>query len=203
MKKTNNKTIIIIGASGHGKVLADIAMKNGYSNILFFDDDNTKKQCTGFPVKGKVEAAKNMIEDKIIAIGNPLLRKEIKEKIGKTVSLIHPNAIIGRMVKIGEGTAIMAGVVINSDTRIGSCCIINTSSSIDHDCKIGNYVHISVGAHVAGSCIIGDSTWIGAGATVSNNIEICDNCIIGAGAVVVKNITEPGVYVGIPARRIK
>jgi len=94
----------------------------------------------------------------------------------------------------------MAGTVINPEARIGKGCIVNTSSSIDHDCGIGDYVHIAVGAHICGTVQIGNNTWIGAGATISNNIDVCSDCLIGAGAVVVKNITEPGTYIGVPAR---
>ena len=194
------KKLIIIGAGGHGKVIADIAIKNGYETIVFLDDNEVITECAGFPVVGKTDVAGRMEGDKIIAIGNAKVRERLQRKF-KTVTLIHPDAVISRRVEIGEGTVVMAGVVINSDTIIGKGCIINTGASVDHDCEIGDYVHISVGAHVAGTCTIGDRTWIGAGATVINNVSICSDCMIGAGAVVIKDIEESGTYVGIPARR--
>lgn len=192
--------LIIIGASGHGKVIADIALKNGYQDIVFLDDDMNIKECTGFPVVGKTCEAIDMCGDKIVAIGNAEIRKNISSQIS-TVTLIHPDAVLSRRVEIGEGTAVMAGVVINSDTKIGNGCIINTGASVDHDCEIDDFVHVSVGAHVAGTCQIGEKTWIGAGVTVSNNVNICSGCIIGAGAVVIKDIKEPGTYVGVPVER--
>lgn len=194
------KRLVIIGASGQGKVIADIALKNGYRDILFLDDNEKIKECAGFPVVGKVIEA-NMFEcDKIVAIGNARIREKIQNGINGIVTLIHPTAIISRRVKIGNGSVVMAGAVINSDVKVGKGCIINTCSSVDHDCTIGDYSHISVGAHVAGTVKIGNRTWIGVGATVSNNLNICDDCMIGAGAVVINDIYNAGTYVGVPAR---
>lgn len=192
--------LVIIGASGHGKVIADIAVKCRYKDIVFLDDNENVKECAGFPVIGKVSDAVTMEEDKIVAIGNAEIRKKIQSQLSNLVTLIHPSAVVSRRVKIGEGTVIMAGAVINSDVVIGKGCIINTGASVDHDCKLGDFVHVSVGAHVAGTVTIGKKTWIGAGATVSNNVSICDNCMIGAGAVVVKDLIKSGIYIGVPVR---
>ena len=200
MEGTILKKLVIIGASGHGKVIADIAVQNGYEEILFLDDNESLIECAGFPVVGKTCEAINIDGDKIVAIGNALIRERIQNDLNNTVSLIHPNAVIGRRVEIGKGTVVMAGAVINSDTVIGDGCIINTCSSVDHDCKVGDYVHISIGAHVAGTVEIGERTWIGAGATVSNNVSICSDCMIGAGAVVIKDIDKAGTYFGVPAK---
>ena len=192
------KKLIIIGASGHGKVIADIAIKCGYEDIAFLDDDERIKECAGFPVVGKTCQAKNLDGDKIVAIGNAKIRERIQSGLN-VVTLIHPAAVISRRVAIGKGTVVMAGAVINSDAVIGEGCIINTGASVDHDCNIGAFSHVSVGAHVAGACKIGERTWIGAGATVSNNVNICSDCMIGAGAVVIKDINKMGTYVGVPA----
>ena len=203
MEGTTVKRLVIIGASGHGKVIADIAVKNGYEEIVFLDDDESIKECAGFPVVGKSCEATRMLGDKIVAIGNAKIRERIQSELENVVTLIHPAAVISRRVEISEGSVVMAGVVINSDAVIGKGCIINTGASVDHDCKIEDFAHISVGAHVAGTCCISRRTWIGAGATVSNNVNICGDCMIGAGAVVIKDIDKPGTYVGIPARKIK
>lgn len=197
------KKIVIIGASGHGKVIADIAVRNGYEEIVFLDDNESIKECAGFPVIGKTCEAEKISGDKIVAIGNAEIREKIQRKLNDVVTLIHPDAVISRRVEIGEGSVIMAGSVINSDVIIGKGCIINTGSSVDHDCKIGDFTHISVGAHVAGTCDIGIKTWIGAGATVSNNINIFGHCMVGAGSVVIRNLDKPGTYIGIPAKEKK
>lgn len=200
------KQLIIIGASGHGKVVADIAKKNEYDEILFLDDDESLVSCNGYPLVGKCGNFTDYDCDFVVAIGNSETRKSIMcqlEVAGKTVvTLIHPNAVIGENVHIGIGTVVMAGAVINSAAEVGKGCIINTCSSVDHDCKISDFVHVSVGAHIAGTVSIGTHTWIGAGATVSNNIKICNNCMIGAGAVVVKDIIESGKYKGVPAMKM-
>ena len=198
--------LIIIGASGHGKVIADIALKFGYETIAFLDDDTTATECVGFPVVGRFQDVDEYKDcDFIVAIGDPSIRCYMLESLIEynVISLIHPNAIISRRVNIGRGTVVLAGAVINSDTTIGEGCIISTCASVDHDNRIGDFVHVAVGAHLCGTVVVGDRTWIGAGATISNNINICEDCFVGAGAVVVKDIFEKGTYVGVPARKIK
>ena len=195
--------LIIIGASGHGKVVADIAKHCGYNEIVFLDDNESIKTCGGFPVIGKTDNIPD--GDLFIAVGKTDIRERITRiNPGKHFPvLIHPNAVIADDTEIGSGTVVMAGTVVNPGVIIGQGCIINTSSSIDHDCVIGDYCHISVGVHLSGTVIVGKRTWIGAGAIVSNNIEICSDCLIGAGAVVIRDINEPGTYVGVPAKMSK
>lgn len=199
------KQLLIIGASGHGKAVADIAKLNGYENILFFDDNDNIKECGKYPVIGKSSDVTAYEGDVIVAIGNA----DIREKLHKLYAernkpiLIHPSAVVADTVSISEGTVVMAGAVINADAVIGKGCIVNTCSSVDHDCRIGDFVHVSVGAHVAGTVNVSDRTWIGIGAVVSNNLNICADCKIGAGAVVVKDIDIEGTYVGVPVRKVK
>ena len=193
--------LVIIGASGQGKVVADIAKKNGYTDIVFLDDGGKVRECAGFPVIGKTG---NVPEgDVFVAIGNAAVRKRFMDaNKGRTFPvLIHPSAVIADDVIIGEGSIVMAGAVINPAARIGRGVIVNTSSSIDHDCMIGDFVHVAVGAHLCGTVKVGSETWIGAGATVINNISICGGCMIGAGAVAVKDIDERGTYIGVPAKK--
>lgn len=199
--------LLIIGASGHDRVVADIARLNGYTEILFLDDAVGKNACGHYPVVGGSEARKNYPEaDVFVAIGNATVREKIFRQLEQErrniVSLIHPAAAIGEEVTVDYGTVVMAGAVINPGASIGRGCIINTGTSVDHDCRIESFVHIAVGSHIAGTCTVGSKTWIGAGAVVSNNINICENCMIGAGAVVIKSIDLGGTYVGIPARKV-
>ena len=199
------KKLAIIGASGHGKVIADIAKKNGYKEIVFLDDNENIRECGGYPVVGKSSEVLNIDADVIVGIGNAKIRKQIQKSIPseKLTTLIHPNAVVAESVLLGAGTVVMAGAVINPDAVIGKGCIINTCASVDHDCKVGDYVHIAVGSHLCGAVSVGDFTWIGAGATVINNTSICSECMIGAGAVVVKNIMVIWTYAGVPVKRIK
>ena len=197
--------LIIIGASGHGKVVADIAAHCGYMNIAFLDDDTTLKSCFSFPVIGISRDMEKFADaDFIVAIGNPYIRENVQNKLLKkrlnVISLVHPDAVISPDVTIGRGTVVMAGTVINPGSVIGDGCIINTGATVDHDNRIDNYVHVSVGSHLAGTVAIGRYTWIGVGAVISNNVNICSDCTIGAGAVVVNDINEAGTYVGVPAK---
>jgi len=195
--------LIIIGASGHGKVVADIAALNGYTDIVFLDDDEGIKECAGWPVIGKSSEVPD--GEIFVAVGNAEIRKRLMNKCQNRLLpvLIHPAAVIANGVEIGVGTVVMAGAVINPGARIGKGVIVNTSSSIDHDCVVGDYCHVAVGTHLCGTVTVGDGTWIGSGAIVSNNVNICGGCTIGAGAVVVKDINELGTYIGVPARKNK
>lgn len=204
------KDIIIIGASGHGKVIAEIALKmNKWKRITFLDDNESVKSSMGIKVIGKLADVFNYINecDIFVGIGDNITRQKIQEKLetaGASVPvLIHPNAIIGEQVELGVGTVVMAGTVINCCTNIGKGCIINTSATIDHDNLIDNYVHISPGVHLAGTVKVGTASWLGIGSVVRNNINITNGCRIGAGSVVVKDIIETGTYVGVPARRVE
>jgi len=201
--------LLIIGASGHGKVVADIAIKmNVWKSIAFLDDNELLKMSLGLKVIGKTEDAFKYIDDAdiFVAVGNNAAREKIQKKLeekGASIPvLVHPNAVIGSEVELGKGTVAMAGVVINSATKIGRGCIINTGATLDHDNLIQDYVHISPGAHLAGTVNVYKGSWIGIGSTVSNNVSINSCCIVGAGAVVVRDINEPGTYVGVPARRV-
>ena len=200
------KKLVIIGSGGHGKVVADIARLNGYEEIVFLDDNNESGYCSNYTVIGGCELIKDITDDFFVAIGNPRTRERLHKILTDSdkniATLIHPNAVIGENVKIGQGSVVMAGAVVNPCTEIGEGCIINTCSSVDHDSNVSDFVHIAVGAHLCGTVSVGTRTWIGAGAVVINNLNVCDDCTVGAGAVVVKDIKEEGTYVGVPAKRI-
>lgn len=206
------REVVILGAGGHAKVIADIIEKNGDIVIGFLDDN--------IEIQGKVVYGNKIVlgttneediekyKEKhfIIAIGSNKVRKEISKKHHELnwYTAIHPNAVVANDVEIGEGTVVMAGAIINPGSKIGSHCIINTSSSIDHDNIIENYVHISPGSHLAGTVIVKEGTWICSGVTVINNVTIAENNIIGAGATVINNIDDIGsTFIGVPTKKIK
>lgn len=196
--------LIIVGAGGHGKVIADNALKNGYDSICFLDDNATGK-VMGLPIVGTsndIDRFNDENTDFVIGIGNNSIRKSIAKKHNVNwVALIHPSAQISFNVRIGKGTVVMANATVNACTSIGEHCIINTSAIVEHDNAIYNYAHISPNAALGGTVRIGEKTQVGIGATVKNNVDICSDCIIGAGAVVVRDINESGIYVGVPAMR--
>ncbi len=208
-----SKQVVIIGAGGHAKVIADIVQKSGDIVYGFLDDNLPKDTIIANNPKLRVIGDLNVRFtfpithpdlEFVIAIGNNKRRKKIAEKNipnMKYYTAIHPSANIGIDVSIGEGTVIMANTCINSSAKIGKHCIINTGAIIEHDNKLEDYVHVSPNATLCGTVKVGELTHIGAGATVKNNIDITSNCIIGAGAVVIKIIEEEGTYIGVPIKK--
>lgn len=191
----------LFGASGHGKVAAEIAEENGLKIEAVIDEDPSKKQLLEYKV------TQNLPEDyaeMLISIGNNQNRKKIAERYPNFnyIKLIHSGSHISKRAQIGEGTVVMAGAVINSETKIGRHCIINSNSVIEHECEIGDYVHISPGAALAGNVSIGEGSQIGIGASVIQGIKIGKWCIIGAGAVIIRDVPDGVTVVGNPGRII-
>lgn len=208
-----SKSLLVIGAGGHARVVADCARESGcWSQIEFYDDAWPELQNSGaWPVSGNIQnlLAKRAEKDLqiIIGIGNNAVRLRFQETFiaagWNMATVIHPAATISRDATVGSGTVVMAGAVINIGARIGNCCIINTRASVDHDCQLGNAVHLSPGSTLSGTVTVGDCTWLGSGATVGNNLQIGSDSIIGAGATVVSNIADNTLAVGTPAKKKK
>lgn len=196
--------LIIIGAGGHGKVVADIAAKIGYTDICFADD-HAKGQCLGFPILGGtacLEAWNDGATDFVIGIGNNAVRKKIAEEYDiNWVRLVHPSAQIGLRASIGRGTVVMAGAVVNACASVGEHCIINTRAVVEHDDRIGNYVHLSPGVTLSGTVTVGECTWLGTGTSVINNVDICANVTVGVGSVVIRSIQKEGIYYGLVGKQ--
>lgn len=194
------EVLYIYGASGHGKVIADIARACCYSNLEFIDDgDNQYKNF------GDISDKKNA--DFIIAIGNNQVRQKLQEKLSNLglsiISLIHPSAIVSSSVRIGRGTVVMPNVVINANATIGDGVILNTSCIVEHDCEIGDYAHLSPNVALAGNVEIGANTHIGIGSSLIHGLQIGRNTIVGAGSVVVRSIGDYKKAYGNPCREIE
>lgn len=203
-----SEKVIVIGASGHGKVVADIVRRSGDMLLGFLDDNETlPPEIAGIPVLGKVaDYTKYPSVSFVIGIGNSVIRKKIARQLDgvRWYTAIHPSAVVSALeTQIGVGSVIMANAVINPSAYVGEHSIVNTAAVVEHDNHIGSFAHISVGVKLGGTVTVGSHTWVGIGAAISNNISICDHCTIGAGAVVICDIKESGTYVGIPARKIK
>lgn len=202
-----NENVIIIGASGHGKVIADIVRGCGDCVFGFLDDDKEKvgKSFYGAAVLGTGVAYAAYADECsfIIAIGNNAIRRRLAESMRcRWYTAIHPTAVLSASAMLGEGSCVMANAVINADAAVGAHTIINTGAVVEHDCHIGCFSHLSPHATVCGLASVGDGTWLGAGSTVINCLSVCADVMVGAGATVVKSIDAPGTYVGVPARRI-
>lgn len=195
-------SINILGASGHGKVVIEIAENMGLSIANVFDGDASINEIIGY----KVLPQSTITEDLplVLAIGSNHTRKRLAESfMSKSILLIHPISNISNRVQIGIGTVIMAGVSINSSVEIGQYAIINTNASIDHDCHLGDYTHVSPNVGLAGNVTVGEGTHIGIGAQVIQGITIGKWATIGAGAVVIRDVPDYAVVVGNPAKIIK
>lgn len=200
--------VIVIGMGGHGKVVADCVRCSGDELLGFLDDrEGLPEVYCGAPVLGKsTDWVKYPDAFFVIAIGNANVREMIAQRMAgaKWYIAIHPSAVVSLLgTEIGVGTVILPGAIVNPGACIGRHCILNSTAVVEHDCRIADFVHLAVGAKLGGTVSVGEKTWVGIGATVKNNTDICGGCMLGAGAVVVKDITQPGTYVGVPARKIK
>lgn len=204
--------LLIIGAGGHGRVIADCAQAtNLYTEIAFLDDCYPERQTNlDWPIIDKSSAWKCYENeyDFALAIGNnkarlALFNALVKSNSARLPNIVHPKAVISKHTTFGKGNVVFANAVINPGVEIANACIINTSATVDHDCKLDSAVHISPGAHISGVVNIGKCSWFGAGSCTVQVLDIAENTQVGAGAAVTKNTEPNGLYVGVPAKRIK
>ena len=201
---------ILVGDSGHGKVIEDCIVANGEKVIAWLDDRYNILFQDGPYIKGPLSIMKKLLKKDIkviISIGNNVIRQTIVERLQlKDMDygiVIHPSAIISPSAKIEYGTVIMPNVVVNSSSKIGSHTILNTGCIIEHDCVIGNFVHISPSTVLTGGVIIGEGTQIGANSSVNPLIKIGNWTMVGAGSAVIRNIPNNVTAVGVPTEIIR
>lgn len=209
-KQVEREKIFVFGASGHAKVVIDIVERQGLYEIAFLVDDAPELKGTklyGYKVFGcKVDLVthREQVSGGIVAIGSNSARMKVAAWLEgngfRLVNAVHPSAQLARGVKIGAGTAVMAGAIINSDTVIGSNVIINTRASIDHDCMIGDGVHVAPGATLCGTVKVGAGSFICAGTTVIPNLTLGQDVIVGAGSTVIRDVPGSVTVVGSPAK---
>lgn len=184
--------LLIIGAGGHGKVVAEAAeLQNKYNEISFLDDNENLKEIYNFKVIGRVndfKDFKNKYKYAFVAIGNNEVRLGLIEKLIKegfiVPNIIHPRVSVSKYSKVGIGTAILSGAVVNTNSSIGKGCILNINSTIDHDSVISDGVHISSGAIIRSMVNIGELSTIKAGACITEGKVIEKNTIINSGIVI-------------------
>ncbi len=200
--------LAILGASGHGKVLADTAECCGWQAIDFFDDAWPQiGSVSGWQVVGNTALLKSKLQSYdgvLVAIGNNQVRYnkllELMEAGAMIPTMVHPAAIISRYATLEMGTVVFAGAIVNADARIGMGAILNTGCSVDHDCILGAGVHVSPGARLAGGVSVGDLSWIGIGASVRQLVRIGSQVTVGSGAAVVSDVCDLMTVAGVPAR---
>ena len=194
----------VIGASGHGKVVASTLVAAGYNVAGFFDDDDLLHAAKFFQlpvIGGKDKYFQMGCPPAVVGIGNADARKDVARRYsGRYLKAVHTNAYVHSSAKVGVGSVIFAGSIVQPDTLIGEHAILNTGSIIDHDCWIGNFVHICPGVSIAGNVTIRDGAWIGIGAQVIQGISIGEGAVVGAGATVIRDVPDNVTVVGTPAR---
>lgn len=202
------RKLAILGASGHGKVVADTALQVGWDEVLFFDDawpDLTMND--GVPVIGDTNHLLSSVDQfagAIVAIGNNRVRLRKVQCLVKAgfalPSLLHPNASVAKDVVIELGVVVFAGAVVQPGSQLGLASIVNTGATVDHDCTLASSVHVSPGANLAGGVEVGECSWIGIGACVNQYLTIGADVTIGAGAAVINDLPDGETVVGVPAR---
>ena len=207
--------IVVIGGGGHAKVVISILRKLKRYHILGYTDLQDHRAVLEAPYLGSDRELAALVAgtkelNGALAVGQVGLGEKRYELWTRLHSpalsfplIISPDAIVNEGVSGGEGAVVMDGAVINSGATIGRGAIVNTNSTVEHDAVLADWVHVAPGATISGGVAVGQFSMIGAGATVIEGIKIAAGCMVGAGAVVVHDLTERGVYVGSPARRIK
>lgn len=204
------KKCAVLGASGHGKVIAEIADLNGYS-VSFFDDKwPIEKKLEKWAVIGNFQSLLPIAPQfdlTVVAIGDNHIRCEkynlLNSAGAKFGVLAHPKSYVSESAIIEEGSVIMANSSICAFSKIGKSCIINTGATIDHDCFIQDFVHISPGANLAGEVKVGAFSWIGIGSQVKQQIKIGKSSIVAAGSTVIQEINDFKMVCGNPAKEKK
>ena len=200
--------IVIIGAGGHGKVLAECARDAGLDVAGFIDQGQIGRKVLGLPVLGGDDDLAAMkdhgVTGAIVAIGHNPVRAKLAQRIAEAgldlVSVISPRAVISPTATIGAGTLVMPGAIINADARIGENVIVNTGAIVEHDCTLGDAVHVAPSSTLCGNVSVGARSFVGAGATVIPGRTIGVDVTVGAGACVVHDLPDSVCATGVPAR---
>lgn len=202
------KKLILIGAGGHAKSVADSINKSEYE-LCGFIDSNKKGIHMGLPIFGtELEDIPNYEEyNYFVSIGDVGYRKlwfdKLRERRLSIINIIDSSAIISASAKMGIGNFIGKMAVINADAEIGNNNVINTKALIEHECKVGDHNHLSTNSVINGNVIVGNSVFLGSSSVCNGQLKIGSNAIIGSGSVIIEDVPENVTVVGVPARVIK
>jgi sugar O-acyltransferase (sialic acid O-acetyltransferase NeuD family) len=209
---TDAVEILILGAGGHGEVVADVIRARATGQLLagFLDDDPALagKMIADLPVLGALASLPAYrAAAVIVAIGDNRARADVFQRVValglNVISAVHPRATISPRAEVGRGALVLAGVVVNPGSRVGDDVILNTGCTVDHHCVIAPHTHIAPGAHLGGNVHVGIGALIGIGAAVLPGRAVGEWAVVGAGAVVTEDVPDGALVVGVPARAVK
>lgn len=199
--------IIVIGGGGHAKVVIATLQACGHQVVAVFDDNPQLwgQTIANVPIEGPLDRLLAGPPGRaVIAVGDNRIRRELAARLRMNwISVVHPTAHVDHSVKIGEGSVVFAGAIVQPGATVGQHVIINTLSSVDHDCSLGDFSHVGPGSHLAGDVEVKTGVFLGAGSVVIPGKMIGDNTIVGAGTVVIRDLPADVVAVGSPARILK
>jgi len=199
--------VVIVGAGGHGRVVADVLVSQG-AVIRGFIDPNVETGCNvgGHTVLGD-DTWLNANPNSFVSVGigatkDVTLRESVYRSLAdhRVVGCIHSTAVIGTAARIHSTAQILAGSVVNHSAFIGENVVVYTGSIVEHDCVISAHTYLSPRVTLCGGARIGSRVFIGAGALVLPNVEIGDGAIIAAGAVVTEDVDANRTVMGVPAK---
>jgi len=188
------KRLLIIGAGGHGRSVAEAASLGQNYVLTAFLDDAAKPQqhhLWGCPVWGgtaMLADCRGRIDTVIVAIGDNALREALHQQVkaqGLTLAMVvHPAAMVSPAATIGEGCAIMAGAIIGTGAQLGEGVIVNCGAVVDHDCVVESFGHLGVHAGMAGGSVLGRSAWMPVGSALAYGVKVPAGRVLRAGEVV-------------------
>jgi sugar O-acyltransferase (sialic acid O-acetyltransferase NeuD family) len=202
-----SRSVHVIGAGGHAKVVIATLEASGWTVKAVYDDQPALwgKTVLGHPIQGPVAKLASMPgAPAIIAVGDPSVRERIARQMPLNwVSVVHPAATVHASVRVGAGTAVFAGAVVQPDVVLGQHVIVNTGAMVDHDGVIGDFANIGPGTHLAGGVQIGSRSELGTGCILIPCVQVGGHSIVGAGAVLIHDVPHGVVVAGCPARVLR
>lgn len=180
--------LLIVGAGGHGRSVAEAALASGTFTLSGFLDDQTTNVWE-FPVLGRTQDAaawRTVADAAIVAIGNNVLRQQLQQQLivagFKLATVIHPRAVVSPSANLGMGCAVMAGAIIGTEAKLGMGVIVNSGAVVDHHCVVEDYGHLGVAAAMAGGTKLGAGAWMQAGSALGYGVKVPSGAILPPGS---------------------